>query len=367
MPIVPSTSTLTEENSGVTLARYQQIIGYPPCAFFGVNNPTEVQRGRCGILLKSNRDQIVRYMAESQQEIEDFVRFPLTPQFFTNEQYNFGPSQPGLRYGPWKVRPPILTSRGRILAAGVIAVDDIALATPVDQTSDPAIIGPIATTVTDETEIRVYHPGTDVEMDPSSIVIALGFVTITIPRCRTVLASLAENPVTGWDYSVLANFEVTADVKSISVDVSTNATIVYPKDCGCSETLQTACMYLDNADIGIFSVKPATYAASTGWTKCSWLLCNNNVGPTAMRLNYRAGLTTVTAQIEDMIVRLAHAKMPCAPCECDPATALFRRDTTLSKIQTQESMNNPFGLRTNGAWFTYKQALLLKDVGSSVL
>lgn len=367
MPIVPSTSTLIEENSAVTLALYQQYIGYPPCAFFGVNNADEVQRGRCGILLKSNRDQIVTYMSEAQQELEGFLTYPLTRQFFTDEQHSFGPTQLGLRFSPWKVYPPTLAFRGRILAAGVVAIDDIALATPVDQTSDPAVIGPIATTATDVTEIRVYHPGTDVEMDPSTVTIAGGFVTITIPRCRTVLASLAENPVTGWDYTVLANFEVSADVKVVSVDASTNAVIVYPQDCGCSETLQSACMYIDNASIGSFDVKPATYAAATGWTKAAWLLCSNNIGPTAIRLNYRAGLTETTTQTRDMIIRLAHAKMPCAPCECDPAAALFRRDTTLSKIQTAESMNNPFGLRTNGAWFAYKQALLLKDVGSSVL
>ncbi len=366
MPIVPSTSTLIEENSAVTLARYQQIIDYPPCAFFGVSNSNEVQRGRCEILIKSDRDRIVRYLAESQQELEVFIGYPLTPQFFTDEQHGFGPTQPGLRYGPWKIYPPTLASRGRILAAGIQTSTDIALVSPINQVADPGIIGPIATAVTDTSEIHVYHPGTDVEIDPSAITIAGGFVTITIPRCRTVLASLAENPTGGLDYTILANFETTADVKQISVDNSTNAVIVYPKDCNCDETLQAACMYIDDAFIGSFNVKPATFTAGA-WVKASWLLCNNNIGPTAVRLNDRAGLTTVTTQIEAMIVRLAHAKMPCSPWSCDPAAGYWRRDTTLSKLQTQESMNNPFGLRTNGAWFAYKQARWLKDQRSSVL
>lgn len=353
MPVVVSDSTLLAENSVVTLALYQKVINYPVCAFFGVNMTGELlPRGSCRIVSKDNRDMIQNALAEAQQEIEQVTDYPLQPKWFANEQHQYGPIAPGLRYRKWQVAPVILTKKNKVIEIGIRAETTISAGEAVDQTSDPAVIGPVATTVTDESEIHIFHPGTDVEIDPSSITIAGGNVTITVPRCRTVLASLVDNPSQGLDYTDLANFESTVDVKRIYNDSSTEATLVHPKRCGCTEDTESGCLYIDDAEIGVLEISRNN--ADT---------CNCRCTPEFVRINYRAGLNNVgdavQQQVRDTVIRLAHSKMPYEPCGCDVGANMWRRDREIPATLTRERVNCPFGL-SNGAWFAWQQANALK-------
>jgi len=199
MAIVPSESTLTAEASAVTLPRYAQIIQNPPCAFFGVKRDSETEYECRDIWMKHYRDNIQRYLAEAQEEIEDFVGYFLMPRWvigipdgttperqIDNQQY----SQPMHDRQNYMV----LAQWGYMIEAGIKATTAIEAGSIVDHTSDPAVVGPIATTVTDTSEVKVYHPDTTVEIHPSAMTISGGNLTITIPRCRMVLASLADNP-----------------------------------------------------------------------------------------------------------------------------------------------------------------------------
>lgn len=352
MPIVVSDSTLLAENSVVTLALYQKVINYPECAFFGVNMTGENIRGRCRIVSKADRDEIQNALAEAQQEIEQVTGFPLQPKWFAGEQHQFGPVAPGLRYRKWQIAPVVLTKKTKIIEIGIKAESTISAGETVDNTNDPAVIGPVATTVTDESEIHIFHPGTDVEIDPSSITISGGNVTITVPRCRLVLASLADNPSQGLDYTDLANFESTVDVKRIYNDSSTAATLVHPTRCGCTEDTESGCIYVDDTEIGVVEI-----SRSNGST------CNCRCTPEFVRLNYRAGLNNVgdkvEQQVRDMVIRLAHSKMPYEPCGCDLGANMWRRDREIPATLTRERVNCPFGL-SNGAWFAWQQANAIK-------
>jgi len=351
--IIPAQSTLTQPypDVAVPLARYAYIIEYDECSFFGVDNPDAADLGCDQIWSKADRDMVQKYLAEAQDEIEQIVNYPLSARWIANEAQNY--------------RNPVQADWGHIIEAGVKAITDIVDGEAVSHVTDPAIIGPFATTVTDENEITVYHPGTDLVIIPSSVTISGGNCTIEIPRCRMVKTSLVQNPAAGLSYSDTSNFEATVDVKRVYNDTSTNAVIVWPHKCtnscgvnGCGEKTQTGCMYIRNAEIGSIDVLPATYSGGS-WAAKNWGCCNGY--PEILRLNYRAGLDPITPQAEDAIVRLAHSKMPDEVCGCERWSRLWRRDRNVPDVLTRERLNCSFGL-SDGAWIAWQFTQRLKLV-----
>ena len=344
MTVVAAQQTLTGiSNLAVPLPRYFQLIQITECSGWGVLNPTDSEPGCRDIWTKFQRDEVERYLAEAQEEIEQQIGFTMTPQWQVTENHFY--------------RCPILTDWGKVIAGGVRVESDISLGETVDHTTDPAVIGPVATTVTAEDEIHIFHPGTDVEIIPSSIGISSGNVTIEIPRCRMVLAALADNPEEGIDYTDTMNFEAEVDVKRVYNDPSTNAVIVWPHQCtancasgGCREFTQAGCIYTRKPLIGSVDVTPANYVGGQ-WVQATMLCCRGN--PQFVRLNYYAGQQVVTRQMEDAVLRLAHSKMPDETiCACETFTRLWRRDRFIPEILTRERLNNPFGL-SDGAWASW--------------
>lgn len=351
MTVVPSAVLPIAETSGLPLAHYAQIILFSECSFWGVYNPSDPV-GTCDkIWSKSDRDMIAHYLGEAQDEIEQVTGFPLSPKWYTNEEH-----QP---------QTFITTNWSKVIAAGVRATSTIAAGSIVDYTNDPAVIGPIATTVTDEDEVHVYHPGTDVEISPSDITIAGGFVTIEVPRCRMVAAALSDNPDDGLDYNDLANFEVTVDVTRVYNDTSTNGSYVWFGSAtvctcpSCTENSETACLTVRNAELGQLGHHRATY--SDGWTASN---CTCRRAPVKILVNYLAGVQTMTPQMEDAIIRLAHSKMPRSPCGCEIANQLWKRDRNTPDVLSAERLNCPFGL-SDGAWVAYQfaKSMRIKRIG----
>ena len=203
MTVVPAASALIDTSAmAVTLPEYARIVQYSECEFFGVNfdtNPTDL----CPtIWTKPQRDMVTRYLKEAQEEIEQQVKYFLRARWLdAGEVHN------------WKF--PMKTTWGKIIAGGIKGTTAISAGAAVNHAADPAIVGPIVTAVTDENEIHVFHPGTDVEIHPSAISISGGSVTITIPRCRMVTEAVSDNPSNGISYTNLANFESTVDVSRV--------------------------------------------------------------------------------------------------------------------------------------------------------
>jgi hypothetical protein len=354
MTVVTAASTLLQDDGAITLPRYAQLIEYEECHFFGVHNPNLEQWDCRTIWTKHERDTILKYLNEAQEEIEAIVGYPLQPTWITDEQHDYA--------------LPILADWGYVIAGGVLGSTDIALGETVDHTADPAVVGPVATTVTDEDEIRVYHPGSEVEIHPSDIAIAGGTVTITIPRCRMVTEALCDNPKTGLDYTELANFEATVDIKRVYNDPSTHAVLVWQHgnslcSATCDEDTQTGCIYVNDAVIGSVDVLPANYSGGS-WTRRSLTCCSSM--PQVVRLNYRAGMNPLTFQAEDAILRLAHAKMPFAPCTCDIAMRVWQRDRNVPEVLSRERYNCPFGM-SDGAWIAWRFAVTMKLFRGGVL
>lgn len=343
---------IDEGYNAVRLARYAQMAGFSECAFWGVYDPTDPQNSACRpIQSLSERAMITRYLGEAQDEIELVTGYPLSPRWFTDE----------LEYSPI-----VHAKRHKVIEIGVMATSNIALGTAVNHGADPAVIGPVATTVTDSSEIHVYHPGSTVEIDPSAITIAAGNVTISIPRCR--LVEDPDNPDNGWDYTVTGvggPFEQTVDVKRVYNDDDTQGLFIWPHQTGmgctcccaavCGEYTHEACAYIRNNESGAIDLLFAHLVGSVWTAECA---CACTL-PQLVQVNYRAGLTPLTKQAEDAIIRLAHSKMPKPPCGCGPLMEMWTRDRETPVVLTAERENNPLGM-SNGAWTAYQFASAMR-------
>lgn len=369
MAVIGTGLALPRDGLALALERYAQLTGYSECALWGVNNPNE-DYNDCDnkIWTLAQRVLVAKYLAEAQDEIEQVTTFPLAPRWIADEQHP-------LRDVSAKRLYTIHTRWTRVIEAGVRAEENIALAQTVNHAADPALVGPVATTVTDADEIHVFHPSSDLEINPSKITIASGNVTIEIPRCRMVKESAQNNDAAGLDYNDTSLFESTVDLKRVYNDASENATLVWAHRfeigdcvlCGCAtcgELAKAGCVYVRNTRMGALDVLEATYDDDADeWTAvCSRCYC---VKPDFVRVNYRAGLETLTYQAEDTILRLAHAKMPTAPCGCDVLQSLWARDRNIPQILTRERENCPFGL-SDGSWAAWRFANSIKVMRAGV-
>ena len=360
MTIVPVSNSLIDETyHAVKLARYAQLAGYAEDQFFGLNNPDTQQEACKPIWTLPERAMIARYLGEAQEEIEQVVGYPLSPRWFTDEQHPFA--------------YPIAARWMKIIAAGFRQVSTIQAGVSVSYATDPSVVI-VNTIVTDENEIRVFHPGTETEIIPSSVTIVGNVATIEIPRARLVKASKINNPSDGLDYtdippSATSPFTATVDVAHVFTDDSIQGGLIWSHkassgtcacDCGCAtcgEYSQTACVYVRNPDLGIVDVLPAAYTNSTWQSSlCSTCYCDD---PNILKLNYYAGLQTLTKQAEDAIIRLAHAKMPSAPCGCGVVHEMWTRDRHTPQVLDAVRLQCPFGL-SDGAWTAWRFANAMK-------
>ena len=364
MPVVVAQGGLIDEGyNAVRLAQYAQLT-QQECAFWGVLDPSEPVDDACSpILTLPQRAQIARYLGEAQDEIEQVCGFPLSARWFEDE----------LPYAP------IIHARWKkIIEAGIEASEDVALGQAVSHVTDPAVIGPLATTVTDAAEIHVYHPGTDFEIDPSSVEIVAGMLTIEIPRCRMVDATAVDNPEAGLDYtdvppSVTSPFETTVDIKRIYNDPTTQGWLVWPhlssesaSACGCwscDEYTHAACVYVRSGQTGALDVAYAHLEIGSVWTAGCTCVCSL---PELVRVYYRAGMIDVTRQAQDAIIRLAHVKMPRPSCGCGVLRDKWDWDREIPESLTAEQAACPFG-SSRGAWIAWRFANAMRIYRAGVL
>jgi len=337
-----------QPHSCISLARYAYLTGYSECALNGVNHPSE-EHGDCEnpIWSQYQRDTLLYYLAEAQVEIEQVTTFKLCPTYIENEQHPY--------------RFPVHSDWTKVLRVGQRATTMLEAGAIIEYTGDPAIIGPIVTSVTDTSEIKIYHPGSLREIEPSLVTITSGTVTIEIPRCRLVDPSV---PILqgGLAYEDLANFIATVDVARVYLDESVNANMVWLHrsgadvcpNCGCltcGEHTETACLVIHNPETGALGAVRANHSGS--WTPT----CGRcySARPDAVRLFYVAGLSPTNLQAENATLRLAHAKMPSSICGCDVLKSMWERDTRIPEVLTRERENCAFGM-SDGAWTAWKFA-----------
>lgn len=331
MPIVPLQSTQYPEASAVSLAAYARHIQACECTFNGVvNGPDCTYAGGCrSIWTKDQRDWVQYYLAEAQYEIEEVIRYFIGARWVVEEIH------------PYISR--IVTNWGYVISGGVETRTAVAAGAVVDHTADPAVIGPIATTVTDVEELHLYHVDTDIEIIPSAVTLAGGNVTFEVPRCRLVDPSVVDNPAQGLNYNAPANFATEVDVDRIYNVNDEPVTLVSRSCTDCEDETETVCLYVRNSKLGI--VQPGPCACNSGYKALLSYYAGRRM------TNADGTLTWWGRQAQTAIIRLAHAKMPHAPCDCTAADEMWKRDRLVlaDGIGRPQRGISPFGPE-EGAW-----------------
>jgi hypothetical protein len=338
----------TTPRSVISLTRYAQLIGYTECAFFGVAHEKNTNYACKKLWSQNERDMVLYYLSEAQDEIEKIIQYPLQPTWFEDEKHKYTRTR------------MLMTEYGKILAFGTKAISVVSDNALIDLTTVPDL-GVISISPFSQlyplSELHVFYPDSDVEIIPSNIQFDSGTatLTITIPRCRLVEFSKRDNPEEGLIYTEDDNFQKTADIHRIYTDTASQGKLWYRDNlCTsfCTETFDSVCAFGKNMEIGSVMLD----------SSCSSSCCSK--GYESMSINYVAGLSVLSRQAETVILRLAHAKMPEKPCGCDYTESLWRRDTRIPEILTKERIECPFGM-SDGAWIAWKWAcgLELKRAG----
>lgn len=315
-------------NSAITLTDYQAYVAYDEAAFWGVTYDGQGDFGCSALWTTPQRDQLANALAEAQALFEGECGYPLTPQWLVEDQGAFC--------------NPLMTGVGHLLAMGEKATANVALSEAVSYMTEPAKVGPLATSVTNASELHFYIQGTEREVYPSSVVLAGGFLTAEFPRARLVLPSY--DTMQGWTgnrFTDLIHFAPELDIVREYTNPLTAVTLL-DRASNCATTSRLLCARIENALLGIIHVRYC------GGYVCEW--------PYGVRLAYQAGLTSLESRIKAAVIRLAHTLIPESLChDCDQIHRLWEADNKTPLSPTRERTNCPFGL-SDGAWFAYKRA-----------
>ena len=330
--------------SAISLVRYAQRVGYMECAFFGVVHPDNANYACRQLWTQAERDMIAWALAEAQQELEQEIGYHLSPCWTVDERHVYASS--------------MRTRWGHVIAPGVIGDVMLEAGALVNHTTDPATVSTMAASGCALGNIHLFYPGTDIEILPTGYSGTAPLV-FSIPWCRMVAPAYQDTPE-GLQYADVATWIThTVDIRCIGNDDSTQATLIYRHGAcqcthDCDDTRKAACIYIRDEALGHVEV-----VATTGSSCC----CGR---PDWVLLNYLSGLTTLTAQAEDAIIRLAHSKMATEPCGCDVTQRLWARDRAQGDVLTRERINCPFGT-SDGAWWAYRQAQTMRLGKAGVL
>lgn len=347
-------------NRAVSLADYASLIHIDPCAFWGVYQDT-LPNYACGaIWTEGERWEIALALAQAEAMIEDVVGYPLSPRWIVGRE-----SEAENMDDRWvdiaRASDVILARWSHVIEPGIKAETTIASGASVHLTSDPAVVGPLTTSATKADEIHVYYPGTDREIEPSSVTFAGGNVTIEIPKCRLVGTSYLDNSSDGILYSTPGIWQTTVDVKRIYNDPSTHA-IISDEEAAINDVRSTtAQLTVMDGQIGRLWMFPAVYADGA-WSRRR-VSCPP--GPYA-RLYYRAGIQRLDTVMKMAIIRLAHSLIPEQPCTCSVTAAYWKRDRNMPEVITRERAACPFGM-SDGAWNAFNIARGRKTIRLGVL
>jgi hypothetical protein len=353
--MIPTIDVAQVDDNVIPLPRYAQIIGVSEYAFFGIRN-YELPEGVCDQLwTPENRREIMRALSQAQTKIESVLSYFLVPTWVAGEQKKYQ-------------HAGVMTNWTKIIEFGIEKKEEVgtgvSAATPEeDESGDPVKFGPITTTVTDISQVRVYHPGTNYRIYPSCIEIDETGMIITVPKCRLVIPEYQEGESV--DYEDSNAFADTIDVYRVYNDPSNHGYLTWnhTHGQGFEENTKTIYAHISNGLVGSVSVYPATYSGG------QFIIDRTLLGTEVIEkvhLNYRSGLNAITPILEDAVIRLAHSMLPEEPCGCDVVRRVWVRDRNTPEILTRERINCPFGY-SDGAYHAWAVARSNRVIRGGVL
>jgi len=330
---------------GLYLDRYQELMGLDVCAFNGINRPSDPNDSSCkDIVTQSQRDDLAMYLMQAEEMREEELGYFLAPKWRQEDQTVF-------------MNNPFVLDMKYLIEIGyptwTLIEEDVAVSygTPpfivtVNEPTDPVVLT-VATSVS-ASEIVVTYPDELNEIHPTSVVVAGGIATITIPRCRLVKPAYDGNWDDPYSYYDTDPFLTTVDVYRVYADVSLGAQFLWfqvPCDTDCEPNCQVACPLIAGKDAYTLSTVrlfPASYSSGT-WSRTRCF--TYSAKPDAARFNYRSGRRpSITNELRT--IRLAHTLMPYSPCSCDLVRQRWESD------REQTTTYTPYG-STRGAIDTW--------------
>lgn len=317
--VLPSMSQL-----GLTLDRYQELMGLSVCAFNGVNRPTENQDSFCNeIVTQQQRDDLAIFLLQAEEMREEELGYYLAPKWRVEEQ-NMACAN------------PFLLDRKYLIEVGWPTWAEIEMDYALDHgtgpfdtdnpPNDPVTVE--LTSVISTDEIVITYPDEKVEIKPSGITAVGTDVTIEIPRCRLVKKEYCVNRDSAIPYYEAEYFLETVDIWCHYADPEYGAEFKWiqtPCDTDCVPNCQPACTVIAGQmayEISQVYVYPATYSNGVFTRTNCW---SYRTMPDSVRVTYRSGRRP-SINNELLTIRLAHTLMPYAPCECDIVRKRWNRD-----------------------------------------
>jgi len=321
-------SSLTQQ-TGLTLDRYQEILGLPIAAFNGLNKPDETPVYACSTIWKQfNRDNLARFLAIAEEKREQELGYFIAPKYVSLDEY--------------PISNPLILKKKYLISLGVRSVTTIQDAVVVTYRDiggnilDPVVLTISTALVISTSDIVVQYAGEDVPIHPSSIALSGGTLTIRIPRSRLVKPSLNDDREDPLMYDNDNNFVTTVDVKYVSYD-STEAVhyISFGEDF--VETSTEGIGLVKDTRLSIIELDTSVLSCVIGFAVCS-----NSSSP-IVRISYLSGRQQ-SVMTDMQTLRLAHCLMPFEPCGCEAEHQYWRDDVT----ENSQSIITPYGSK-NGA------------------
>lgn len=317
--IVPTQTTVSyDARTTALLLLYVHSTGINECAFWGVR-PTSETGGACAdtIWTKAERDSLAHYLTLAADELEAVLGYPLLRTYFAGERAT--------------LRRPTLLRWGHVQETGQRVTD--AIATVATDDADLVVLTDVGTSFLAAHEVLVTHAGTTIPVIPSAVAIddTDGSADITIPRCRLLKPENADNPSAGYNYNDDALFVTEVDVHRVYYQRTLAATVQHVTDCGCDDSADptSGTVVIVDEEIGAVNVCP-----EAGTITC---------GAPLVTVNYVAGDDELSPRELEALRRLAHVKMPYAPCGCEATAEIWRRDQANPEFGRPEAAARVFG------------------------
>jgi len=372
------------------------------------------------------REELARLIQQAEFDIAEYLGYFPAPVWISQEYHKYPREHRAEMYGSGinthgQVKG-IKTNYGKIISPGrrdattligtptVVGLDLVYSDPNVDGWDTLATIT-LATTVTDECEIKLYYPNEsgaqEWEIRPlKNVSISGGVVTITVDSwllfTAAVMEAIPTGEVTSIDASTGANYLQSVEVRReytnfteasaqffwereaggvlLGSSIVTTCTSCGGLGCeGCTLLSQNGCFTISNAEVGFGAPVPATYDdTDERWEKDQWDECRE---PDAVKLWYYCGDLSQNnlggascTQLDNTLARniaiLATARMPGLHSEKSVSpiankVAYYTRDLAESGGDTNtiftppDILNNPFGTR-RGEAMVYKSLMNMR-------
>jgi hypothetical protein len=386
----------------LSLDDFARIIGISPLNFNGLYSPSLQNNNVCGETFfqyswqhsdRIGREDIAFAIQQAEQEISREAGFNLMPDWTREERLQYPrPGNPeAYNFAGLNVRfqmKSVEANKGLMISGGVRAKSLIQAGAAIVRTDEDTdgyaetCTVTVATSVTDQSEIRAYYPAKDGddswEIRPIKVSLSGGNAVIVFKSWQVAAANKMDaidaEPL---DADDATSYETTTDIYRVYNDPSTQAQFIWegqPDCCGtcsaCQLGTQAGCFHIRDQRLGFVVPSPAAWdATALAFTSTEWSACRE---PDQIRLWYLSGYSDpndsrpyadLSNYWKTAVAFFAASKFERAVCGCSNVNQFiekWRRDSAFSSEQeggftvTAEQAANRLGT-SMGALYAWRR------------